>query len=195
MLNLSMIITAAGRSTRFPPNKLLEVLEDRSAIEHTVNTFTSFDLDLYVILGYQSEKVQPILEARFDDRIIMEYNTDFHSGLASSVITGIKAAGRTYDYWGFCPGDKPFIQQKTVAQLIEILEARKPLILVPRYQGKPGHPTFFSTELLPFFMAMKGDSGGRQVVQTFPSETLYVDVEDEGVTLDMDHYLEFEHAR
>ena len=195
MLNLAMIITAAGRSTRFPPNKLLEVLEDRTAIEHTVNTFLNFELDLYVILGYQSEEVQEVLLQRFDDKIIYEFNTDFHTGLASSVVTGVKAAGRTYDYWCFCPGDKPFIQQKTVALLIDKLNQKKPLILAPRYQNKPGHPTFFSSELSPFFLAATGDVGGRQVIDTFRSDTMFVDVSDEGVNIDMDYYLEFENAR
>ena len=190
-----MIITAAGRSTRFPPNKLLEVLEDRTAVEHTINTFIDFDLDVYVILGYQSEQIQEVLDQRFDDKIIYEFNTNFHSGLASSVVTGVKAAGRTYDYWCFCPGDKPFIQRKTVDRLIQTLNEKKPLILAPRYQNKPGHPTFFSTELAPFFMAATGDVGGRQIIETFRSDTLFVDVSDEGVSMDMDYYLEYENAR
>ncbi len=195
MLNLAMIITAAGRSTRFPPNKLLETLEDRTAIEHTVNTFVDFDLDLYVILGYQSDQVQEVLEKRFDDKLIFEYNTHFHTGLSSSVITGVKAAGRSYDYWCFCPGDKPFIQQKTVGTLINKLEQEKPLILVPRYENKPGHPTFFSTELSPQFQKTTGDIGGRQIIETFRHETLFVDVPDEGVNLDMDYYLEYLNVR
>ncbi len=194
-LELAMIITAAGRSTRFPPNKLLTILEDRTAIEHTVNTFMSPDLDTYVILGYQSDLVRPVLEKRFGDDVIFEYNTKFHSGLASSVITGIKAAGRSYDYWGFCPGDKPFIQKSTVAHLIQVLHDKKPLILAARFQNKPGHPTFFSTELYPLFMGISGDAGGRQIMEDFRHETIFVDVDDEGVTLDMDQYLEFEHGK
>jgi len=195
MLNLAVIITAAGRSTRFPPNKLLEVLEDRTAIEHTVNTFINFELDLYIVLGYQSELVEKVLQHRFDDKIIYEYNTEFHSGLSSSVITGVRAAGKSYDYWCFCPGDKPFIQQKTIKYLLEILERDKPLILAPRHQNIPGHPAIFSSELYPQFLETTGDSGGRQIMDAFPDEVLFVEVADEGVRLDMDYYLEFENAR
>ncbi|MCF6237856.1 MAG: NTP transferase domain-containing protein, partial [Candidatus Marinimicrobia bacterium] len=61
MLNLAMIITAAGRSTRFPPNKLLVKLEDKTVIEHTVNTFVNLNLDTSIILGYQSDQVQEVL--------------------------------------------------------------------------------------------------------------------------------------
>jgi len=195
MLNLAMIITAAGRSTRFPPNKLLEVLEDRTAIEHTVNTFIDMELDLYVILGYQSDQVQEVLLNRFGDHLVFEFNTNFHSGLSSSVITGVNAAGRSYDYWCFCPGDKPFIQSKTVKLLTDKLNKAKPLILVPRYHNKPGHPTFFSSELYPDFLAVTGDLGGRQIIEKYKSDVLFVDVIDEGVGLDMDYYLEFENAR
>ena len=195
MLNLAMIITAAGRSTRFPPNKLLQQLEDRTAIEHTVNTFIGFDLDTYIILGYQSDQIIDVLEKRFDDKLIFEYNTQFHTGLSSSVITGVKAAGRSYDYWCFCPGDKPFIQQKTIAHLLIKLEQEMPLILAPRYQNKLGHPTFFSTELSPQFHATTGDIGGRQIIDSFRSDTLFVDVSDEGVSLDMDYYLEHLNVR
>lgn len=195
MLKLAMIITAAGRSTRFPPNKLLVTLEDRTVIEHTVNTFIDFDMDIIVVLGHQSTKIQDALKNRFGSALAFAYNPDFHCGMASSVITGVKAAGTDYDYWCFCPGDKPFIRQKTIASLLDSLNERKPLIMAARYEGKPGHPTFFSTELLPFFLAARGDVGGRQVMATFPAETRYVDVPDEGTTLDMDDYLEFENAR
>ena len=173
----------------------MEKLEDRTAIEHTVNTFINVDLDTYVILGYQSDQIQEVLEKRFDSQLIFEYNTQFHTGLASSVVTGVKAAGRSYDYWCFRPADKPFIQQDTGAMLIEKLEQHKPLILVPRYENKPGHPTFFSTELAPQFLEATGDIGGRQIMETFRHETLFVDVSDEGVSLDMDYYLEYVNVR
>ena len=81
MFNLATIITAAGRSTRFPPNKLLKILEDRTAIEHTVNTFTGFNLDIYVILGYQSELVHEVLDQRFSDRLFLSTTPIFIPGL------------------------------------------------------------------------------------------------------------------
>ncbi len=194
MLNLALIITAAGRSTRFPPNKLLETLEDRTVIERTIDSFSDFSLDTYVILGYQSELTQQVLEKRFGNRISYEYNPQFHTGLASSVITGINAAGNSYDYWCFCPGDKPFIQPNTIGFLIDKLGQEKPLILVPQFQNIPGHPTFFSTELVTQFMEIRGDIGGRQIIDTFHQETLFIDVSDKGVSLDMDNYMESDYV-
>lgn len=44
-------------------------------------------------------------------------------------------------------------------------------------------------------MTLTGDSGGRQIIEAFRSDVLFVDVDDEGVGLDMDYYLEFEYAK
>jgi molybdenum cofactor cytidylyltransferase len=194
MLELAMIVTAAGLSSRFPPNKLLEIVENKSCIEHTVSTFTDFNLDVYVVLGYQDDQIRKVLEDRYGDQLIFAHNSQYETGLASSVITGVKAAGATYDYWGFCPGDKPFIQHQTVDLLIQKLYDEKPLILAPQFNKLPGHPTFFSRELAPKFINITGDSGGRQIIKAFPKETLTVNVKDEGVTLDMDRYLESKHV-
>lgn len=195
MVNLALIVTAAGRSTRFPPNKLLEKLEDQTVIESTVSTFSDFDLDTYIILGYQSSIIQQVLEKRFGTSLTYVYNANFQNGLSSSVIAGIEAAGNTYDYWCFCPGDKPFIQPETIGFLMDKLEQEKPLILAPHFQNKPGHPTFFSTELFSKFIEINGDTGGRQIIDAFHEKTMFVDVSDKGVVLDMDYYLEFEDVR
>ena len=78
--------------------------------------------------------------------------------------------------------------------LIDKLGQEKPLILVPQFQNKPGHPTFFSTELAPQFLEIRGDIGGRQIIDTFHQETLFIDVSDKGVSLDMDNYMESDYV-
>lgn len=190
MLELAMIITAAGRSTRFPPNKLMETVAGMTCIEHTLKTFTHLNLDLFVVLGHEGERIQKTLSQRYGDDIRFVYNAQYESGLSSSVLAGIQTAGNAYDYWGFCPGDKPFIQTETVDALMQKLEVKQPLILAPQYKKKPGHPIFFSRELGPSFLKISGDTGGRQLLKTYDAETLKMDVSDRGVSIDMDHYLE-----
>ena len=194
-MNTAVVIPAAGLSTRFPPNKLLEKLEDRTAIEHTVNTFINFDVDIYVILGYDYETVEAALTRRFGDRLIYEYNTHFHEGMASSLVTGLKAAGLHYDYWCVCPGDKPFIQQQTLAFLLEQLVEEAPLIMVPRHNRKMVHPVFFATDLGPQLETLRGDQGGKSIIEANLEDVLFLELDDEGVTLDMDQFLEFEAGR
>jgi len=188
-----MIITAAGRSTRFPPNKLLKKIAGMTCIEHTVNTFINLELDIYVVLGHESDQIQKVLAARYDDNISFVYNSQYATGLASSVLAGIQAAGNAYDYWGFCPGDKPFIQPETVEKLMLKLEQTKAFILAPHHKKQLGHPIFFARQLAASFLKISGDSGGRQLLETYQDETRILNVSDSGVGMDMDQYLGIRH--
>lgn len=185
-----MIITAAGMSTRQKENKLLIRYCNEIIIEKTINIFLNQDLDIIVIIGHQKELMIPILEQRFGNDIQIVENNDYKSGIASSLKAGIRATGESYDYFGFCNGDKPFIEVKTVKILLKYLVENKPSILVPIYQEQSGHPTFFLKDFVKDISVISGDTGGREVIKKHPEAVTYLPINDEGIILDMDRYLE-----
>ncbi len=189
MSNIQLIITAAGLSQRQPPNKLLLLLGHKTVIETTVGNFTNTNLDITVVTGHQREKIEPYLTQRFGDRITIVHNPDYASGLASSIKAGMTINTEKPDYWCFCNGDKPFIKSSTIELLLTDLEHQKPPILVPTYQDQPGHPTFFSTDFTSELLTLTGDTGARKIIQRHGREVLFVPVTDEGVSLDMDRYI------
>ncbi len=188
-MNICMIVTAAGMSTRHGKNKLLNRSCNATTIEKTINNLLNNSLDIFVIVGYQKELIVPILTERFRNDIQIVENEDFKSGIASSLKAGITAAGDGYDYYGFCNGDKPFIKIKTIKIILKYLLENKPSILVPIFQEQSGHPTFFSKEFVNDFNLIYGDIGGRKVIKKYPDAVTYLPVNDEGVVLDMDKYL------
>ncbi len=189
MSELQLIITAAGLSRRRPPNKLLLPLGDRTVIETTVENFVETAMGITVVIGYQREKIESLLAQHFGDRITIVHNPDYETGLASSVTAGLTNYPGEPDYWCFCNGDKPFIKPATIEFLLTELERQKPQILVPTYQDQPGHPTFFSADFTPKLLALTGDTGARDIIQRHGREVLFVPVDDDGVTLDMDRFL------
>ena len=191
---ICMIIPAAGQSRRHPPNKLLVRLGKNTVIEKTVSTFIDFSMDVVIVVGYQMEKMKPILKKRFGNRIRIVENPRYKTGLASSIRAAILAAGHDYSYWGFCNGDKPFISRNTAGFLLNELREKHPLILAPSYENKIGHPIFFSTSLKKELLSITGDIGGREILQNHFEEVLRIPVDDEGVVTDMDRYLENYHA-
>lgn len=188
-MKISMIITAAGMSTRQGKNKLLIRLCNETIIEKTINNFLNNNLDIFVIVGYQKELIVPIITDRFRNDIQIIENKDYKSGIASSLKAGIRAAGDGYDYYGFCNGDKPFINVKTVEIILKYIVENKPSILVPIYQEQSGHPTFFSKEFIKDFSLISGDTGGREVIEKYSNAVTYLPINDEGIILDMDKYL------
>ena len=187
-----MIITAAGMSTRQKRNKLLIRSCHETMIEKTIDKFLNNNLDVYVIVGHQKELIVPIIADRFRNDIHIIENKNYESGIASSLITGIESAGKNYDYFGFCNGDKPFIKVSTVKIILKYLAENKSSILVPVFQGQSGHPSFFAKEYVKDFRLISGDTGGLDVIKKYPSYVTYLPVNDEGIILDMDKYLQNE---
>lgn len=188
-MKICVIITAAGMSTRQKENKLLIRSCNETIIEKTINTFLNNDLDIFVIVGYQMELILPILTDRFRNNIQIVENKNYKSGIASSLKAGIRATGGNYAYFGFCNGDKPFIEVKTVKILLKYLVENKPSILVPIYQEQSGHPTFFSKDFVKDISVISGDTGGREVIKKHPEAVTYLPINDEGIIMDMDMYL------
>jgi molybdenum cofactor cytidylyltransferase len=191
-MKIAMIITAAGMSTRQKHNKLLIRSCNETIIEKTINNLLNNNLDIYIVIGYQKELIVPIIVDRFRNDIKIVENKDYESGIASSLKAGIKAAGGNYDYFGFCNGDKPFIKVKTIKILLKYLLENKPSILVPIYQEHSGHPTIFSKDYIHDFSLISGDTGGREIIKKYPSVVTYLPINDEGIILDMDKYLQNE---
>jgi len=192
MIKIAMIITAAGMSTRQIENKLLIRSCNETIIEKTINNFLNNKLDIFVIVGYQKELIVPIIANRFRNDIQIIDNKNFESGIASSLKAGISVAGGNYDYYGFCNGDKPFIKVKTIESMLKYLGKNKPSILVPKYQEQSGHPTFFSKDYIKDFNLISGDTGGREIIKKYPNEVTCLPINDEGIIIDMDKYLQNE---
>lgn len=188
-MNNCMIITAAGTSSRQKQNKLLMRSCNETNIEKTIYTFTNIDIDVFVVAGHQKEELIPVIEHRFGTDINIVYNENYQTGIASSIVAGVNAGQKKYDYYGFCNGDKPFIKTKTVSSLLDYISQNKPQILVPIFQEKVGHPTFFSRVFLDDLANLKGDIGGSQIIKKYQDKVTYIPVDDEGIILDMDKQL------
>ncbi len=57
---------------------------------------------------------------------------------------------------------------------------------VPRYQGRRGHPVWFSAALIPEFLALPATAAARDVVRAHASETEFLDLDDPGIVADID---------
>ena len=75
--------------------------------------------------------------------------------------------------------DHPAVARETIDTLLD--SPRGGIFRVPRYQGRRGHPVWFSRELIPEFLALSVDAAARDVVRAHAGRTEFVDVNDPGV--------------
>lgn len=185
----SIIITAAGMSTRQKSNKLLMKIDNKIVIEKTIETFINFDFEIIVVLGHQKEKLEPILLDKFGDKIIITINAEYKRGISLSLKSGLLVANNHSDYYWFCNGDKPFIKTQTIKKIMANMAKENPKILVPRYRNSIGHPTIFHREIISNFFNISGDVGGIQLINENFENVSFINVNDRGIILDMDRYL------
>jgi CTP:molybdopterin cytidylyltransferase MocA len=103
--------------------------------------------------------------------------------MAGSVRVGLQAVDRASSGVLVCLADHPLASAGTMEALIRRHEADSSMIIIPVFRGKRGHPTLFPLGLVrEVFRGLTL----RDVVSGHRDKIQYIDVQDEGVILDMD---------
>jgi len=185
-----MILTAAGCSSRHPPNKLLLRLGDRSVISQTVAAFVGLVDPLILVTGHNADRLTTIVTRDHPGAVTCVYNRNYNQGLSTSVQEGLSALMISGAGVGFCNGDRPFIRRETVAQWIDAIQKAIDKIVFPVFQDQPGQPIYFPSDLVDEFSHISGDEGGRSIRDAHRERWHPISVKDRGVIGDMDRYLE-----
>jgi molybdenum cofactor cytidylyltransferase len=59
-------------------------------------------------------------------------------------------------------------------------------VVIPTYHGRRGHPVLIGRQLFDELLGLASDAGADSVVRRYRPATRYVEVEDEGVVIDVD---------
>lgn len=177
---ISCLILSAGLSSRFNAPKALVKINNMTLIEHlqTCMLETSVD-EIIVVLGAHLEQLKPLIFNH--KRIRFVYNKDWNFGQTSSFKTGLESISQESKAVLLLPIDYPNIKKETVKKLIQEAKKSAPLILIPTYQNKKGHPPIFSAQLKDEFLALDNSVGINVVAKRHEANTLLLPVADKGV--------------
>jgi molybdenum cofactor cytidylyltransferase len=180
------VVLSAGESSRMGRPKALLPIGGQKFIERIITVLGQSRVDRsIVVLGHDADQLRRQIEHLPVEVVI---NPDYHSGQLSS----LQAAIRGIENDDRCEGilvhlvDHPFIDVALVDALIQRFCETKKLIVVPRYKGKRGHPVLFSRDLFKELLNAPLDQGAKAVVNAHRQETLEIEWQDEGITLDID---------
>lgn len=81
-------------------------------------------------------------------------------------------------------GDMPAIRASTLAALLA--EAAPGRIVLPTFDGQPGHPVIFGRDFWPQLTQLSGDAGARAILQNNSAAVRRIQVDDPGVLQDID---------
>jgi molybdenum cofactor cytidylyltransferase len=178
------ILLAAGESRRMGfPKPLLEI-DGETFLAHAARAMLPVLESLIVVLGAHADRVRPAVPR--DERIAIIENPDFARGQLSSLKVGLRAISPRCDGAMVHLADHPAVAPATFRAVAQEYARNRAKITIARHRGRRGHPVLFDRAIFPELMGAPEEQGARFVVIADPARVTYVDVDDPGVTLDLD---------
>ena len=186
------ILLAAGESRRMGYPKPLLRIGNESFLVHTAAIMLDVVDRLIIVLGAHAKRVRPAVPA--DSRIVVVENPHYERGQLSSLKVGLSAVSLTASAAIVHLADHPLVRRASFEALVAGYGRSGKPIIIARYEGRRGHPVIFARALFDELLSAPEDQGARVVVNADPSRVAYVDVDDAGVTTDLDTPADLERA-
>jgi molybdenum cofactor cytidylyltransferase len=176
----------------------------KTVITHIVDQLLAGAVDeVFVVTGHQAERISAELSGR---PVSIVHNSDYESGMLSSVRCGLRALPEQCEAVLVALGDQPSITSALVELMVQSFKTaekqtcrghlardsgagrpRHGRILVPLHNGKRGHPILFSGVYCREILMHFGDVGLRGLLRAHPDEVFELRVSTPCVLSDMDY--------
>ena len=190
---ISAILLAAGESKRMvDENKLVKKYKNIPLIKHAVSNVLNSSIDeLIIVLGYQKEAIEKIIEENKKIKFIA--NPNFESGIASSIKKGLDSLPKETEAFFICLGDMPNVNKEIYNQLINASFGNKDKeIFVPYYQERQANPILFSKKMKDEIQKIEGDFGAKKIIADNEKKVFKLSIQDKGVITDFNNINDFE---
>jgi molybdenum cofactor cytidylyltransferase len=187
---LAAVILSGGASSRMGSPKALLAYQGRPVLEHLLEVTVHPKIGVRrVVLGAHAESIARNIVLAANEILI---NADWEKGQLSSIQAAIRSfpnfkegAAPETDGLLLCLIDHPLISNDLVNQLIEQFYAARDKIVLPKYEGRRGHPVIFPAALYGELLHAPADKGARAVVWAHAADVFEVPTNEEGCALNL----------
>jgi len=173
-----------GRSKQLLP------LGPKPVIRHCLDGIISAGiLDIVVVLGTDGEEISAAVSGMPVRTVVNPYP---RSDMAASVRVGLRQADRASTGALICLADHPLVLSETIMGLVNAHRSNPDSILIPLYRGRRGHPTLFPRKAIEDIFSLETL---RDVIANRAESVRAMDVDDEGVVLDLDTPEDYERVK
>tara|TARA_R110002110_G_scaffold91264_3_gene237675 strand:- start:11189 stop:11776 length:588 start_codon:yes stop_codon:yes gene_type:complete len=180
-MNIGVVLLAAGVGQRFGSDKRQAVLPNsKRMLDTTIANISASGLPLLVCVGVGDERLLASLEERGIDGHLCPGSRE---GMGATLADGV-AAVDGWDGLIVALADMPWIETATYRRVADMLEVDR--ICVPTCGGRDGHPVGFGRTFFSELCALRGNSGGRHVIQRHAGFVSRLPVTDPAIAWDVD---------
>lgn len=184
---LNAIIMASGFSNRMGTNKLLLTYKNKTLIENILDKVIDCGFNDIILVAQDKE----ILDMGNSRGIKWVYNEKAKLGQSESIKLGVVNSKEAEGY-AFFTGDQPLMDVRTIKSLMDCFYEAKDSIIVPIYNDKRGTPVIFPNRFKTELLALKGDTGGKQIIAKHIDEAKFIKVKSEQLLFDIDTQEDYE---
>src|SRR5437879_1243682 len=163
------ILLAAGYSTRFGSNKLLQALPEGApeagtpvglaAAKHLLEALP----ESIAVVRPRAQKLGKILRDAGCNTVVCKNASE---GMGTSLAAGVRASSDA-DGWVVALADMPFLRPETIRVVTKALQEGA-AIAAPSFHGERGHPVGFARRFYEELSSLHGDDGAREFVKEHP---------------------------
>jgi molybdenum cofactor cytidylyltransferase len=168
------ILLAAGLSTRFGRQKLLQPYRGELLVRKTARCF--LDAGLQPVVAVVSN-APAFADALAGLPVTMVENPNPEDGVSTSIAIGLRALPETSSAALIGVADQPYLTADAIQALLDAFLPGR--IVVPRFGDHRGNPPVFDRRFFLDLMQLRGDRGGQVVVNAHPEAVVEVSLAEE----------------
>jgi molybdenum cofactor cytidylyltransferase len=186
---VAAIIPASGRSSRMGTAKALLDADGKSFLERVAAALGGGGCSpIFVVV---EDLRSPVAATARTAGCIPLENPDPTEGPISSLRVALRALPPDIEGFVICPVDHPLVEAGTVSALLDAFRAHGAPVTVPVYEGQRGHPALFHRRMEGELLEPGLPEGARTVMQRHADAIREVEVDDEGIAVDIDTLPEY----
>lgn len=188
------LILAAGESSRMGRDKALLTYRGRTFLETILEMLRAAGLERIVaVLGHHADEIQRAMGLQGIQVVI---NPNYAQGQTSSLQAGVRALEKEEPEAVILSlVDHPAVSAEVVKQLLANFRESGAPVVIPTFEGQHGHPVLISRQLFPELLNLAPGAGANTVIRKYRDATQFVEVEDQGILLDVDDPETYERLR
>jgi molybdenum cofactor cytidylyltransferase len=189
MLNISAILLGAGESRRMGKDKLSLPWKKKTIFEQCLQTLLGSRVNEVIVV--LKDRVEEVVFRMNQKKVTVAVNRHYKKGMSASIRRGVRAMDPKSQGILIALGDQPTVKARTINALIRVFKKGEGEIIVPSFKGRRGNPVIFHRRYAKELLRLKGDVGGKSIVEKHPGKVCIVPVKSEGVVRDIDTWMDY----
>lgn len=186
--NISVLILAAGISSRYKKNKIFEYINNTTFFEKIVNTYNTFNFfEIIVVINPSSYNYLNKINKTFNDSIKFVINENPELGRFYSLKLSSKIINKS-NYCIFQNIDNPYIEKEVINKLIYNISSND--YIVPVYKNKSGHPAIISPNIIKQIELQNNNIKINEFLNKFKKS--HVEVESDSILININSESDYE---